>query len=133
MDAKAIGKRIREARLARSFPSQDALATRLGVTRQAVQTWESGDVVPPWKVIEQLASVLDVKEDWILFDKKNLEQAGRTRRFLEWVSEDELELLTVIRQANPDGQDAIIQQAKVITQKMPAPKAAIHPLRSKKP
>lgn len=132
MDAKAIGKRIREARLARSFPSQDALATRLGVTRQAVQTWESGDVIPPWKAVEHLASVLDVKEDWILFDK-NLEQTARTRRFLEWVSEDELELLTVIRQANLDGQDAIIQQARVITQKMPAPKAAIHPLRSKKP
>ena len=43
--------------------SQEDLATRLYVTRQAVSKWENGDGTPDLKTLVQLASELDVSLD----------------------------------------------------------------------
>ena len=46
--------------------SQEALAQRLGVTRQAVSKWELGTAMPETKSIVQIAQVFGVATDYLL-------------------------------------------------------------------
>lgn len=45
--------------------SQMALANKLGVSRQAVSRWESGDAVPTIDKLKTLAEVYGVSLDWL--------------------------------------------------------------------
>ena len=57
-----IGKRIREARLAKKL-SQEQLGERLGVSFQAVSTWETGKFIPDSGHLPELAKELDLSLD----------------------------------------------------------------------
>lgn len=46
--------------------SQEALAEKIGVSRQAVSKWETGEAVPELNKIVILAEVFDVTTDWLL-------------------------------------------------------------------
>lgn len=46
--------------------SQEQLAERLGVSRQAVSKWENGDTEPELGKLRLLASAFDVSTDWLL-------------------------------------------------------------------
>ena len=46
--------------------SQDALAERLGVSRQAISKWETGESVPDTGKLMPLANALGVSLDWLL-------------------------------------------------------------------
>ena len=46
--------------------SQEALAEKLGVSRQAVSKWETGDAVPELSKLVLLARAFDVTTDWLL-------------------------------------------------------------------
>lgn len=46
--------------------SQEALATQLGVSRQAVSKWELGDAEPEPAKLKLLAEVFHVSVDWLL-------------------------------------------------------------------
>lgn len=46
--------------------SQEALAEKLGVSRQAVSKWETGDAVPELSKLVLLAGAFDVTTDWLL-------------------------------------------------------------------
>ncbi len=46
--------------------SQDALAEKLGVTRQAVSKWELGTAMPETENIAKLAQIFDVTADYLL-------------------------------------------------------------------
>lgn len=46
--------------------SQDALAEKLGVSRQAISKWELGTAMPETKNIVQLAEIFDVTIDYLL-------------------------------------------------------------------
>lgn len=48
--------------------SQEVLASRLGVSRQAVSKWETGEAEPELSKIKALASEFDVSLDWLLSD-----------------------------------------------------------------
>ena len=48
--------------------SQDALAERIGVSRQAVSKWEIGSAQPDLANIVALAKVFGVTTDWLLTD-----------------------------------------------------------------
>ena len=48
--------------------SQEVLASRLGVSRQAVSKWETGESEPELSKIKALASEFDVSLDWLLSD-----------------------------------------------------------------
>ena len=45
-----------------------ALANRLGVSRQAVSCWESGDTTPSIDKLKALAKLYDVSLDWLCSD-----------------------------------------------------------------
>ena len=46
--------------------SQDALAEMLGVSRQSVSKWETGEAVPEVAKLLSLSKVFNVTTDWLL-------------------------------------------------------------------
>ena len=62
MSKEQIGKRIREARRAKHL-SQTALGEKVGVSFQAVSSWETGKFVPDTKRLAALAEALDISMD----------------------------------------------------------------------
>ncbi|WP_294852401.1 helix-turn-helix domain-containing protein [uncultured Oscillibacter sp.] len=54
--------------------SQEALAERLGVSRQAISKWETGDAVPEINKLLLLANAFGVTTDWLLCDEEPEEE-----------------------------------------------------------
>ncbi len=48
--------------------TQEALAEKLGVTRQAVSRWESGDTTPELFLLRELCTVFGVSADYLIRD-----------------------------------------------------------------
>lgn len=63
-----IGKKISFYRK-KTGMSQETLATKLGISRQAVSRWETGEAVPDTEKIIQLSKLFDVSTDYLLLDK----------------------------------------------------------------
>ena len=53
--------------------SQMELADRLGVSRQAVSRWESGDTTPTMDKLKSLARIYGVSLDWLCSDTADRE------------------------------------------------------------
>lgn len=49
--------------------SQMVLAHQLGVSRQAVSRWESGDATPSMDKLKSMAKIYDVSLDWLCSDE----------------------------------------------------------------
>lgn len=65
MDSKRIGERIKAARAAKGM-TQDALGEKLGVSFQAVSSWETGKYLPDCDHLPALSRVLDLSVDALL-------------------------------------------------------------------
>ena len=63
--SERIGSRIRAAREAKKM-TQEKLAERLGVSPQAVSTWETGNILPDTDHLLALAGELDLSLDALL-------------------------------------------------------------------
>lgn len=50
--------------------SQEALASRLGVSRQAVSKWETGEATPELGKLRALAEAFHVSADWLLNEEE---------------------------------------------------------------
>ncbi len=61
-----VGKNIRHFREAAGL-SQEALAEKLGVTRQAVSNWELGKTEPDIETLHRIADVLGVTIEEIIY------------------------------------------------------------------
>ena len=68
MNNRMIGDRIRAARLARGM-SQEKLGEKLGVSFQAVSSWETGKFLPDSDHLPALSSALDLSIDALLADE----------------------------------------------------------------
>lgn len=64
--AKAIGKRIAQARLEAGGMSQRELAELIGVTERSVSAYEAGDVVP-YRFLSKIEEALQRDKAWILY------------------------------------------------------------------
>ena len=67
---RRIGRRIRDARKARGL-SQEQLGEKLGVSFQAVSTWEQGKYIPDSGHLPALARVLDISLDALFSEEEN--------------------------------------------------------------
>ncbi|OKL50424.1 hypothetical protein BM477_00130 [Boudabousia marimammalium] len=56
--------------------TQDGLAARLGVSRQAISKWESAQSVPDLKNILEMAQLFDVSTDYLVRDEMTPEDEG---------------------------------------------------------
>lgn len=63
--------------------SQEALAEKLGVSRQAVSKWETGDATPELSKLVLLAKEFNVTTDWLLSDDDAYEKAEKQRQMPE--------------------------------------------------
>ena len=67
MNSMRIGERIRAARLRKGL-SQMELGEKLGVSFQAVSSWETGKFIPDSDHLPQLADTLDLSLDALFAD-----------------------------------------------------------------
>ena len=77
-----IGEKIAKARREKRL-TQEELADRLGVSRQAVSKWESGAALPETDKLARLSGLLGVSCDYLLCDDASEEQGnafGRPRQ-----------------------------------------------------
>lgn len=65
IDSKRVGNKISQLRLANSL-TQDQLADKLFVTRQALSRWERGQAVPPVEMVVELSRIFNVSFDDLL-------------------------------------------------------------------
>ncbi len=49
--------------------SQEALAEKLGVSRQAVSKWETGEAVPELSKLAQMTKIFGVTADWLISEE----------------------------------------------------------------
>ena len=63
----SLGNKLAEARRARNL-TQEQLAEKLEVTRQAVSRWESDAAYPETDKIVRMAQILEVSCDYLLQD-----------------------------------------------------------------
>ena len=85
-----IAKARREKRL-----TQEELADRLGVSRQAVSKWESGAALPETDKLARLSGLLGVSCDYLLCDDAAEEQknaSGRPRQEAEAGQTDQVKM-----------------------------------------
>lgn len=61
----------------RSGLSQEELAERVGVSRQAVSKWELGTALPELDKLKLLAKTFGVSTDWLLDDEQDIQQETR--------------------------------------------------------
>lgn len=54
--------------------SQEVLAEKLGISRQAISKWETGDAVPEISKLLLLANVFGVTTDWLLSEEEPAEE-----------------------------------------------------------
>ena len=73
-----IGKNIKKLRKERAL-SQEQLAERLHVTRQAVSSWETGKNQPDIETLESIAAVFDTDILMVLYGRSRLEESGEER------------------------------------------------------
>lgn len=66
--------------------SQEALAEELGVSRQAVSKWETGDAVPEISKLVSLAKTFNVTTDWLLSEEEPEEQQNSNTYYQETAS-----------------------------------------------
>lgn len=71
--------------------SQEELAEKLGVSRQAVSKWETGEALPEITKLKSLAGVFDVTTDFLLDDNQDVYLKGqvtspdRFDKFYSWL------------------------------------------------
>ena len=57
--------------------SQEELASKLGVSRQAVSKWETGESIPDMNNLAALAEIFDVSLDWLIKGEEEKRQENR--------------------------------------------------------
>jgi transcriptional regulator with XRE-family HTH domain len=60
--------------------SQEDMADKLGVSRQAVSKWETGEAVPELAKFSAIAKLFNVTTDWLLKDDDSEPEAPETER-----------------------------------------------------
>lgn len=79
MSMASVGTHIKRLRAARGL-TQEALAERLFVTRQAVSAWETGKALPDVETLERIAAALDADVTEVIYGVPQAPDLRRVRR-----------------------------------------------------
>ena len=74
-----IGNKIQSCRK-RAGLSQETLARELGISRQAVSRWETGEAIPDTEKVIQLSRLFQVSTDYLLLDEMEKAQGANLHR-----------------------------------------------------
>ena len=132
MDSKKIGKYITELRKYYKI-TQDELASRLGVTRQAVSKWETGVAIPDIELLMQLSDIYGISvndivkadiskikyQKEIVFPEKEKKETqiavigcGRWGTFLAWYLERIVHHVTLYGRATSNRMNQLMEMRK---------------------
>ncbi len=103
-DPNEIGQRIREARKQRGL-TQDQLADVVGVSRSAVAQWETGRAGQVTGNLARIADVLGVGVEHLTHGRNKYAAA-------EANTGDELALLRLYRECQPDDRQLLLRTAR---------------------
>lgn len=78
-------ERIFQARKAKGF-SQEDLAELVGVSRQAVSKWETGEAMPDTEKLIALCSALDLDMEYLAMGKEPSPPAPKTKTPRKWIT-----------------------------------------------
>ena len=99
-----IGTRIRAARRDRGL-TQDELADQVGVSRSAVAQWETGRTGQITGNLSRIAGTLEVNVEYLMY--------GDDKRAMGDVRQgDELALLRLYRECNPEDRQMLLRTAR---------------------
>ena len=142
IDPKAVGERIRAARLNADFKSPAELADvlyqnsekkgRVKIKAQTIRNWENGDYLPTWANLDSLAEKINTEVDVLLFGDLREEQLRKARPLLELITQEEAEWLRVARRTTPDGQKTILGLLQALQKANPVPDAEFRRLEDKR-
>ena len=79
---EALAKQRKNANL-----SQEQLAEKLNVTRQAISKWESGASMPDVETLKQLSAIFSVSIDTLVYGEDRFQKARTTRDIREQIIE----------------------------------------------
>jgi transcriptional regulator with XRE-family HTH domain len=114
LDKQAMGKRIRQIRLAASL-RQWELARMLGTTQSAVHKYERGVVPEPRRLVE-LARIGGTSIEWVLTGR-HWENGSEEQQRL---SPELLETACLFRQVSADGRDTVDEALRIIREAVEA-------------
>lgn len=78
-----IGTKIAACRKAAGL-SQEGLAAKLNLSRQAVSRWETGDAIPDTEKVVQLSRIFEVSTDYLLIDEMEMPKAMGSISLPQW-------------------------------------------------
>ena len=99
-----IGARIRAERRDRGL-TQDELARRIGVSRSAVAQWETGRTGQITGNLSRIAAALEVSVEFLVYGQD-------TRAAAEVRQGDELALLRLYRECDPEDRQMLLRTAR---------------------
>lgn len=103
-DPMQMGARIREVRRERGW-TQDQLALAVGVSRSAVAQWETGRAGQITGNLTRIAAALQVGVEYLMYGHDKRGPAEPT-------SGDELAMLRLYRECNPEDRQLLLQTAR---------------------
>lgn len=77
-------ERIFQARKAKGF-SQEELAERIGVSRQAVSKWETGEAMPDTEKLVALCEALELNMEYLALGKESVSAGQKAKKSLKWM------------------------------------------------
>lgn len=109
-----VGDYIKKLRTEKGL-TQEELGEMLGVKRAAVNKWESGMVQNLKRTtMQKLAVIFNVNPATFIDGSESFESKTEKKPPLKLPNTDEQELLTIYRNVNQEGQDYIMQTARMV-------------------
>lgn len=105
--------KFKELRKSRNL-SQQQLADYLHTSKSSVNMYERGEREPGLEMLEAIADYFNVDMDYLLGKAEIANKALFNKPPLKLPNADEQELLTIYRNVNQEGQDYIMQTARMV-------------------
>jgi transcriptional regulator with XRE-family HTH domain len=90
--------------------SQQDLADTIGVDQKQIWRYETDRSKPYGDVVARMAQVLDTSTDWLLGMSDEIKPIHSS----DDLSDEELRLLNIYRSKSPEGQQRLLDVAKVV-------------------
>lgn len=101
MNYEEIGKRIREYRKLKNL-SQEQLAEKINISTTHMSHIETGSTKLSLQVLVDIAKVLNVNTDDLIFEQKSQILVNRINNILSECNEEQIEVITNIVEATKD-------------------------------
>lgn len=96
-----LGERIKKARKGAGFKSRDSFAEFLGSTRNALNEYEQGRVIPNDVFLQLMAAKLDISYDWLKYGAGKMHTGEKITPPLEGLDDDDRAIMMIYAELPP--------------------------------